>query len=95
MEAALQLVSFAGRLPVPKFSRPQEYAAVHNNKEYGIYDGDIKFSSGKIVTAKNFGKAIDEYQLLDLAAKRADFKGKSFMVGALARLNINHCQAQP
>ena len=27
---------------------------------------------------------------MDFAAKRADYQGKSFMVGALARLNINH-----
>ena len=90
MEAAAQLVLFAAKLPFPKFYRKMEFIALADKKQYAIYDGSAKFSSGKIVKAKDYKKVIDEYQLLDLAAKRATYKGKSFMVGALARLNINH-----
>ncbi len=90
MEAAMELVLFASKLTYPKFERKQEYACLYDEKEYAVYDGDVKFSSGKIVKASEYGKVIDEYQLLGFAAKRANYLGKSFMVGAIARLNINH-----
>jgi len=95
MKAAMTLVAFAGDLPMPEFQRPQEYVCLSDRHEYAIYDGQVKFSSGRTATAKNYGKIIDEYQLLGLAAKRADYKGKSFMVGALARLNINRAKLSP
>ena len=72
MAAALELVTFAAKLPIPKFRRPQEYVCLYEKKEYAIYDGLVKFSSGRVTTAKNYGKVIDEYQLLGLAAKRAN-----------------------
>jgi len=95
MEAALDLMVFAVGLPIPEFFRPQEFACLYDKKDYAIYDGDIKFLSGKIFTPQHYGKIIDEYQLLDSGAKRANYKGKSFMVGALARLNINHDKLSP
>ncbi len=95
MEAAFDLMVFALKMPIPDFYRKQEYACLYHKKEYAIYDGDIKFSSNKIVTPANYSKVIDEYELLAQAAKRANFKGKSFMVGALARLNINHNNLSP
>ncbi|MFA6321891.1 MAG: Ni/Fe hydrogenase subunit alpha [Candidatus Buchananbacteria bacterium] len=95
MESAMNLVLFASRMPIPNFYREQEYACLVNSKEYAIYDGQVKFLSGKIIGANHYGKAIDEYQLLATAAKRANYKGKSFMVGALARLNINHNRLSP
>jgi len=103
MKAAMDLVLFASQLPIPKFYRESEFACLYSEKEYAVYDGQVKFLSaprlrsgqGKMVKASDYGKVIDEYQLLGLAAKRAAFQGKSFMVGALARLNINHDKLSP
>jgi coenzyme F420-reducing hydrogenase alpha subunit len=88
--AAMQLVLFAANLPYPKFQRQMEFASLWDRKEYAIYDGQTKFLKGKPIKAKDYRKVIDEYQLLGFEAKRANYQGKSFMVGALARLNINH-----
>ena len=90
IQSAQKLVKFAAKLNFPKFERKMEFASLWDNKEYAIYDGQVKFLSGKKFDAKNYGKVVDEYQLLSLAAKRANYLGKSFMNGALARLNINH-----
>jgi len=90
MESANILLKFAAKIKYPQFSRETEFVGLINEKEYAVYDGTVKFYSGQIVKANDYKKIIDEYQLLDLAAKRAVYKGKSFMVGALARLNINH-----
>ncbi|MFA6254497.1 MAG: nickel-dependent hydrogenase large subunit [Patescibacteria group bacterium] len=95
MSAAMQLVLFAARLPFPKFYREMEFAALNQKGEYAVYDGEVKFLAGKTVKAKDYSHIITEYQLLGLAAKRANYSGKSFMVGALARLNINHNQLNP
>lgn len=92
MEAACQLVLFASKLPYPKFWRQMEFAALWDKIEYAVYEGEVKFSNGRKVKAKDYKKIIDEYQLLGLAAKRATYQGKSFMNGALARLNINHAK---
>ncbi len=90
MEAALHLVLFACQLPFPKFQRKMEFAALTSGKEYAVYDGTVRFLNGRRVTAKDYGRVIEKYQILGLAAKRANLSGKSFMVGALARLNLNH-----
>ena len=96
MTAAMQLVTFAANLPFPSFHREMEFCALTDEKEYAIYDGSARFlNSKKIVRAKDYGKIIDEYQLLSFAAKRATYQGKSFMVGALARLNLNHARLSP
>lgn len=92
MASALRLVVFAAKLPIPKFYREMEFAALSRSDEYAVYDGAVRFLHGKIVKAKDYGKVISEYQLLGLAAKRANFKGQSFMVGALARLNLSHSE---
>ena len=90
MESAMSLVLFASKLPLPKFFRETNYACLYDDKEYAVYDGAVKFSNGEQVKAEKYGQVIEEYQLLGAAAKRANYQGKSFMVGALARLNINH-----
>ncbi|MDX9892938.1 MAG: Ni/Fe hydrogenase subunit alpha [Patescibacteria group bacterium] len=90
MVAAMELMVFAARLPLPQFERRMEFASLYSPDEYAIYDGRIKFLDGKIIKSSKYAKVIDEYQLLASAAKRANYQGKSYMVGALARLNINH-----
>jgi len=96
MASAMQLVLFAAKLPFPKFFRVMESAACFTEQEYAIYDGDAKFlQAKKAVKAKDYRQVIDEFQLLNFAAKRANYEGKSFMVGALARLNVNHNKLSP
>ncbi len=95
IKAAKKLVAFAAKLPYPKFQRKMEFACLWDQKEYAVYDGEVKFYSGRKVKAKDYQKVIDEYQFLTFAAKRATYQGKSFMNGALARLNINQAKLNP
>ncbi len=93
LAGAQALVNFALRLKFPYFSRETEFACLQKDDEYAVYDGKVKFSnSAKTFAAQNYSQVIDEYQILTLAAKRADYQGESFMCGALARLNINHAK---
>ncbi len=93
LAGAQALVNFALRLKFPYFSRETEFACLQKDNEYAVYDGKVKFSnSAKTFAAQNYSQVIDEYQIITLAAKRADYQGESFMCGALARLNINHAK---
>ncbi|MBU1165120.1 Ni/Fe hydrogenase subunit alpha [Patescibacteria group bacterium] len=92
---AIELVLFTANIKYPSFVRKTEFISLHNKNEYAIYSGNLNTSSGEKISTKNITNAIYEYQLPNLAAKRAKYKDKPFMVGALARLNNNHEQLAP
>jgi len=92
---ATELILFAAMINYPSLVRKTEFISLHNKNEYAIYSGNLKTNSGAKISIKNITKIIYEYQLPNLAAKRAKYKDKPFMVGALARLNNNHDQLTP
>ncbi len=87
--SAARLVEFSKKFSIPELFRQTEFMALSARTEYAYYDGKIKSLSGRKLNAKKFGHIIEELQLPGLGAKRANYKGKSYMVGALARLNLN------
>lgn len=96
LKEALTLVSLVTKINLPEFKRPTSYISLINDEEYAIYDGDIKILKAdgktKIIKAKDFTKNIKEIEEPYRAAKSASLDGQPFMVGALARININHDQ---
>ncbi len=93
---ALCLINLVIKIKLPKFRRPTTYMALSGKDEYGYYSGELKIlnadGSIKIIKAENFTKNIKEIEEPYRAAKSAKLDGKPFMVGALARININHGQ---
>ena len=100
--AILELVT-ALREKFPKFDRPTEYIAAHDEKEYGMYDGVIQStmfdSNGKetkqTYDVERYRDCTNEYIVPQSTAKYAKNKADSYMVGALARFNNNHRQLRP
>jgi len=88
LELTVQLGEFFINLKYPDFYRKTTFVSLYNPDEYAIYDGKISID-GKIMESKEFFSQIKEVQEQDKVAKRAQFKDKGYMVGALARLN-NH-----
>ena len=88
LELTVQLGEFFINLKYPDFYRKTTFVSLYNPDEYAIYDGKISID-GKIMESKEFFSQIKEVQEQDKVAKRAYFKDKGYMVGALARLN-NH-----
>ncbi len=88
-EAAI-LGEFFSKLKYPGFSRETEYVALSNKKEYSIYDGSVVSTKGLNISPDKFENNIEEIQLPYEAVKRVKKNDKEIMVGALARLNINH-----
>ena len=96
-EVANVLKKVADKLP--DFTRETEYIALTNDNEYALYDGDIASTdTGKFEDYKNYMSVMQEYVVPYSTAKHAKHKRDSYMVGALARFNLNskklHTKAQ-
>ena len=98
LEATIEtLLSIADQIPV--FSRPSEYIALSNDKNYAIYDGQIQsilpdgFKQRYAVSA--YRSISNEYVSEWSTAKYCKNKLDSYMVGALARINNNYARLKP
>ena len=99
LKSALSLVNLSLKIKLPQFGRPTTFVALTNPKEYAFYDGDLEILSvdgkSRTIPAIKFTKNIKEIEEPYRAAKSATLDGESFMVGALARLNIHGSQLNP
>lgn len=89
---ARELGQLFASLTYPQLQRETEYISLATKSEYAIYDGDIKSSQGLNIPEEKFMFDIKEIERPQAVAKRPMHHEKSFMVGALARLNNNQSQ---
>jgi sulfhydrogenase subunit alpha len=87
IEATVDL--FAG-LAMPDFQRETEYIALQSSGEYAFIDGDIASSDGGAWPVEEYRGVVNEYQVSHSTAKHTRHQRPSYMVGALARFNLNH-----
>ncbi|MFC1671586.1 Ni/Fe hydrogenase subunit alpha [Planctomycetota bacterium] len=88
LQAVADLVlSVAGGLP--PFERETEYIALVHPDEYPLYEGDIGSTDGGTWPVSEYRKIVNEYVVPHSTAKYARHNRDSYMVGALARLNLN------
>lgn len=86
--------SVADRLPA--FTRETEYIALSTENEYALYDGVITSTdTGKHPDYKEYQSIMKEYVVPHSTAKYAKHARDSYMVGALARFNLNSSQLHP
>ena len=93
-EVADVVKSVAGNFP--DFERETEYIALTSDKEYALYDGIVASTdTGKHPDYKNYKKIMNEYFVPQSTAFHAKHARDSYMVGALARFNLNSKQLHP
>jgi sulfhydrogenase subunit alpha len=80
---------------LPRFSRETEYIGLKHPDEYAIYDGDIASTDGGTWPVNHYKEITNEYLVPHSTAKLTRHKRSSYMVGALARLNLNYDQMSP
>ena len=81
---------------IPDFTRETEYIGLSSDEEYALYDGYINSTdTGAFKDYKNYKKIMQEYIVSQSTAKYAKHARKSYMVGALARYNLNSKQLHP
>jgi coenzyme F420-reducing hydrogenase alpha subunit len=80
---------------LPNFKRETEFIALTDPSEYALYDGKIASSDTGSAPAKEYLAYTNEYIVPQSTAKWAKHVRESYMVGALARLNINYKRLSP
>ena len=82
-------------LSLPAFDRETEYIALHKEDEYCYIDGEVVSSDGGVWSLDNYLQVTNEYMVPHSTAKRTRNQRSEYMVGALARYNINHDKLHP
>jgi sulfhydrogenase subunit alpha len=88
------VASLAGGLP--DFKRTTEYIALVNPPTYPFYHGRIgSTDAGESVPVRDFEQVVNEYVTPHSTAKWTRWHRDSYLVGALARYNLNADHLQP
>ena len=85
---------FAGFAKKNPFERKTNYVALVGNG-YCLLCGAIKATDGTVVNEGSYLEHLHEYVVPYSTAKQAKFNGEEYMVGALARLNLNSKEMYP
>ncbi len=80
---------------IPDFVRETEFIALTKPDEYALYDGKIGSTDTDSAPASEYLSYTNEYIVPQSTAKWAKHARDSYMVGALARLNINYDLLSP
>jgi len=92
VEATVELFQ---SVQLPEFERDTEFIALHKDDEYCFIDGDILSSDGGVWSTEEYQQVTNEFLVTHSTAKHACNQRQSYMVGALARLNLNFNQLHP
>ncbi|MGQ9731505.1 MAG: Ni/Fe hydrogenase subunit alpha [Candidatus Zipacnadales bacterium] len=79
----------------PELEREMEFVALTDPGMYPFLKGKVKSSYGTVVDEMNYRDLITEHVELHSTSKHASTKDGPYMVGALARYNINHEWLRP
>jgi len=81
---------------IPDFTRETEYIGLSSEDEYAFYDGSITSTDTGVHPDNNDYKSVmNEFVVPQSTAKYAKHARDSYMVGALARFNLNSKQLHP
>jgi coenzyme F420-reducing hydrogenase alpha subunit len=87
-EIAEAVQGVSGKLP--DFTRETEYIGLRTEDEYALYEGVITSTdTGPFPAYKNYQEVMQEFVVPQSTAKHAKHARESYMVGALARFNLN------
>ncbi|MEX2144735.1 MAG: Ni/Fe hydrogenase subunit alpha [Anaerolineales bacterium] len=88
---AIKAVAWAKDLPYPELEVDYEFVAMHRTDEYAILDGDILSSRQGVLPEADFETHyLEQHVQRSNALHSYTAEGKPYLVGPLARLNLNH-----
>jgi len=89
-------VDLMASLSFPLFDRPTEYVALAGSgTDYPMLAGEIGSSDGLRLPKTAWRAITNEFSVPHSTAKHARLSRSSYMVGALARFNLNHAGLHP
>ncbi len=89
------IVKLFQTLKVPDFTRETEYIGLRDPRDYALYNGDIASSDGGTLPVSSYLEVTNEFCVPWSTAKYTRHQRESYMVGALARFNLNSKQLLP
>jgi coenzyme F420-reducing hydrogenase alpha subunit len=96
LQAALECIKWAVTLPYPDLEIDYEFVALHHPDEYAVIEGDVWSSNGKKLSMAEYEKGyIEEHVRHSNALHGRTVDGNTYLVGPIARLNLNHEQLLP
>jgi len=91
-----ETVALAKTLDFPQFERETEYVGlVNDSNEYPMLMGDIGSTDAVRMNKRDYKKITNEFIVPHSSAKQAKLSRQSYMVGALARFNLNSRKLHP
>ncbi len=87
---AQALVYFCAGITIPNEDKYFTCVALHNGTEYPFNHGNITSNEGLSIKPSEFLNHFKEEQVHYSTALHARLNGKPYLVGPLARLNLNH-----
>jgi sulfhydrogenase subunit alpha len=90
---AITCIELFLKLKYPEFENKRPSFSIYNKNEYGMLMGHIK--ADKFYRVRDYQNYLKEYHESDSTANFVVKEGKSYMVGALARINNNKEQLGP
>ena len=96
LETSKETVKWSMTLPYPELEVDYDFVAIHNPDEYGIIRGEVWSSKGSKLSVSEYETRYIEEQVKHSSAYHGLSRdGGSYIVGPLARLNLNHEQLLP
>lgn len=89
-------IELAATLKFPDYERDTEYVAlVSDDDEYPLLMGDVGSTDGVRMNKNDYKKITNEFIVSHSSAKHCKLSRDSYMVGALARFNLNSNKLHP
>jgi sulfhydrogenase subunit alpha len=96
LEAAIVAVKWAVTLPYPELELDYEFVALHHPDEYGVINGEVWSSKNSKLSVEEYEtRYLEEHVRHSNALHGHTKEGGNYLVGPLARLNLNHAQLLP
>jgi sulfhydrogenase subunit alpha len=96
LEAANETARWSLSLPYPDLEIDYEFVAIHHPEEYGLMNGEVWSSLGSKLSVKKYEtRYIEEHVRHSNALHSHTSENGHYLVGPLARLNLNHEQLMP
>ncbi len=96
LQASIDCVNWAVTLPYPELEVDYEFVALHHPTEYGVIDGEVWSSKGRRLSVSEYENGyIEQHVQRSNALHSQTVDGKTYLVGPLSRLALNHEQLLP
>jgi coenzyme F420-reducing hydrogenase alpha subunit len=94
-DAARETIRWVATFDYPEFAPHYTFAALRHADEYPFNEGRIAIGSSLDIAVDEFERHFTEHQVAYSNALHCSFQGAPYLVGPLARVNLNHDRLPP